>query len=109
MTDEQGNIVLEEWADASERVVFSEKILSKVHPWSNHHPYLYDLKMEIISFNGTVLEIVPYRIGFCRIYLEKIRSVRLNGERLILNGVNRHEWNPDSGRTISMEDIEMGY
>ena len=29
----------------------------------------------------------------------------LNGERLIINGVNRHEWNPKTGRCIGLEDM----
>jgi len=30
----------------------------------------------------------------------------LNGKRLVLVGVNRHEWNPHSGRCIGREDME---
>ena len=30
----------------------------------------------------------------------------LNGQRLVIHGVNRHEWNPGTGRSIGMEDME---
>ena len=35
----------------------------------------------------------------------------LNGKRLVLVGVNRHEWNPKTGRCIGMEemDVEQAY
>ena len=106
LADAKGTVLLEETEAAQEQVVFAKKTLSSVYAWDHHHPYLYDLKVEVISFNGTVLEIVPYRIGFCRISLGSDRIMRLNGERLIIHGVNRHEWNPDSGRVISMEDMK---
>ena len=31
----------------------------------------------------------------------------LNGERIVFNGVNRHEWNPERGRAIGMEDMQQ--
>ena len=31
-------------------------------------------------------------------------KIKLNGRRLIINGVNRHEWNAKSGRCISEND-----
>ena len=54
--------------------------------------------------DGTVCEVVPYEIGFRRFEL-KDGLLLLNGERLMLNGVNRHEWNPDTGRAIGMADM----
>lgn len=32
--------------------------------------------------------------------------MKLNGERLVICGVNRHEWNAASGRCISLEDMK---
>ena len=29
----------------------------------------------------------------------------LNGERVVFNGVNRHEWNAEKGRAIGPEDM----
>ncbi len=29
----------------------------------------------------------------------------LNGERVVFNGVNRHEWNPEKGRAIDADDM----
>ena len=34
------------------------------------------------------------------------KVVLLNGKRLIINGVNRHEWNMNSGRTITKQDMK---
>ena len=32
--------------------------------------------------------------------------MRLNGQRLVIRGVNRHEWNPETGRAIGIQDMQ---
>ncbi len=52
-----------------------------------------------------LVEVIPYDIGFRRIeIIDKI--IYLNGKRLIITGVNRHEWNPKTGRCIGLEDMK---
>ena len=46
------------------------------------------------------MEIVPYEIGFRRIAMDH-GIMTLNGKRLILHGVNRHEWSAEGGRVIT--------
>lgn len=78
--------------------------LESVNPWDNHTPYLYQTFLEIRNENGELLEVVPYRVGFRRIeIIDKV--MYLNGKRLIIVGVNRHEWNAKTGRCIGMEDM----
>ena len=53
---------------------------------------------------GSLVEVIPYDIGFRRIeIIDKI--IYLNGKRLVITGVNRHEWNPKTGRCIGLEDM----
>ena len=47
---------------------------------------------------------MPYDVGFRRIEIRD-QVILLNGKRLIINGVNRHEWNARTGRVIGMEDM----
>ncbi len=78
--------------------------LPNVKPWDNHDPYLYRAFVEIVNESGEVVEIVPYNIGFRRIeIIDKV--MHLNGKRLILVGVNRHEWSAKTGRCIGMEEM----
>ena len=80
-----------------------EKI-ENVTMWDNHNPYLYQAFVEIMNEEDELLEVVPYKIGFRRI--EMIDKVMyLNGKRLIIVGVNRHEWNAKTGRCIGMEEM----
>ena len=88
----------------NELIAFVSNEITQVNKWDNHNPYLYQVFIEILDDNGTLLEIIPYKIGFRRI--EIINKVMyLNGKRLIIVGVNRHEWNPKSGRCIKFEDM----
>lgn len=83
----------------------AEADVADVHPWDNHDPYLYQAYVEVLNENDEVLEVVPYKIGFRRIeIIDKV--IYLNGKRLVLVGVNRHEWNPRSGRVIGMDEMK---
>lgn len=87
-----------------ESLCFGPILLSNITPWDNHHPYLYTLVIELLDSNGELVEIVPYPIGFRRIEL-KDKLILLNGKRLIINGVNRHEWSATRGRAITQEEM----
>ena len=78
--------------------------LETVELWDNHDPYLYHAYVELKAEDGSLAEVIPYDIGFRRIeIIDKI--IYLNGKRLIITGVNRHEWNPKTGRCIGLEDM----
>ena len=78
--------------------------LETVRLWDNHDPYLYHAYVELKAEDGSLVEVIPYDIGFGRIeIIDKI--IYLNGKRLVITGVNRHEWNPKTGRCIGLEDM----
>ena len=71
-----------------------------VRPWSHEDPFLYLLEIRVKNVRGEIVEIVPYEIGFRRIAMDH-GIMTLNGKRLILHGVNRHEWSAEGGRVIT--------
>ena len=83
-----------------------EQMLTQVVPWDNHYPYLYEAVIELTDGDGKLLEVVPYKIGFRRLEIVD-KVIHLNGKRLILNGVNRHEWSARSGRCITKEEMKQ--
>ena len=85
---------------------FEGEDIGCVIPWDHHNPYLYTLVIRIFDEKGALTELVPYRIGFRRIEI-KDGVILFNGKRIIFNGVNRHEWNAERGRCITMEDMEF--
>ncbi len=84
--------------------------LRNVIPWCYKYPYLYKIEIEVFDIEGNLLEIIQNDIGFRRIEIESIHEEKIimfNGERLIINGVNRHEWSPESGRSISEQEMRV--
>jgi len=80
------------------------KELPGVHTWSAEIPYLYTLYLTLKDKNGNVLEVVPQRVGFRSIEI-KGSDFLVNGKRVFLKGVNRHEHNPTQGHTLTKEDM----
>ena len=109
LKDAKKRVVIEKKApfvkEKNEYIVCVEAAVDEVTSWDNHNPYLYEVIVEILDENDEILEIVPYEVGFRRI--EMIDKVMyLNGKRLVIVGVNRHEWNPKTGRCIGMEEMK---
>lgn len=103
--DNDGNTLVNETHPVDSTVKVQDQFLENIHLWDNHDPYLYQLLIEIRDDEGNLVELVPYRFGFRRIEINKDHVVLLNGQRLIINGVNRHEWNAKRGRAITMDDM----
>lgn len=83
--------------------------ISKVQKWDVNAPYLYQLVVHVYKIlentsEKEIVEVIPQKIGFRRFEL-KDNLMQLNGKRLCIHGVNRHEWNPYHGRAISKEDM----
>lgn len=86
------------------KLELEQENMGPVQAWSHENPNLYRLEIRILSPEGQVVEVVPYDIGFRRIALHR-GVMELNGKRLIINGVNRHEWNAHSGRVVTEADM----
>ncbi|MEU5155975.1 glycoside hydrolase family 2 TIM barrel-domain containing protein [Glycomyces sp. NPDC021274] len=69
-----------------------------VEPWTAETPRLYDAVV------ATDAERVSLRIGFRTVAIED-GLLKVNGKRILLRGVNRHEWDPDNGRTLTVETM----
>jgi beta-galactosidase len=57
--------------------------------------------LTLLDPNGVAVDYESCRVGFRRIELSPDGVILLNGKRLVVRGVNRHEHHPDTGRTIS--------
>ena len=98
------NVTASKEVAADTEYILKEEKISKVIPWDNKNPHLYKLLITLCDENDNIIEKVPYDIGFRRIEI-KDKVISLNGSRLIINGVNRHEWNKASGRCIDIQDM----
>lgn len=105
LQDKEGKICLSRELSLAEEIALEPEELGEVTQWDNHNPYLYLLTVTLLNEEDKVVEVVTCPVGFCRIEI-KNKIILLNGKRLILNGVNRHEWNARKGRCIDRADMD---
>lgn len=77
--------------------------------WSPEHPHLYDLVIEVRDAAGALTEVVPQRVGIRRFGIEN-GVLSLNGDRVVFNGINRHEFGLNGrvpSRELAESDIRM--
>jgi len=89
--------------DSSNPVVFKAENL-KVKPWSAESPTLYDLQISLTDSQGNMVESFIQKVGFKRIEVVN-RQLLVNGKAVMFRGVNRHEWDPVLGRSITEESM----
>ena len=65
-------------------------------------PYLYKLLLTLKDAKGNVLEVIPWNVGFRQSEI-KGNQILFNGKKLMIKGVNRHEFDPDLGQVITRE------
>jgi beta-galactosidase/evolved beta-galactosidase subunit alpha len=70
--------------------------------WSAEAPYLYTLLINVRDASGSVVESVRQPWGLRKIDWDN-RSLRVNGKPIMLRGINRHEWDPELGRTQTLD------
>ncbi|MDE6635973.1 MAG: hypothetical protein K2K09_05130, partial [Lachnospiraceae bacterium] len=86
--------------NAKESMTVENKTTEIENPclWSVDHPYLYTVKIQLLE-NGEVIDTTDTKIGL-RWFEFTEKGFYLNGEKLKLRGVNRHEQWPWQGRAV---------
>lgn len=78
--------------------------------WSDEQPHLYTLLLVLRDAGGQVLEVERCSVGFRQVEIRD-GKVLVNGQAVYFKGVNRHEHDPRTGHTVSVEsmirDIEL--
>jgi beta-galactosidase len=72
--------------------------------WSAESPTLYTLTVQLIGSDGQSSEAISQRIGFREMTLTD-GQLLVNGKPVTYKGVNRHEFDPNTGRVISRESM----
>jgi beta-galactosidase len=81
-----------------------KKEIPSVKQWSAEIPYLYTLNIILKDSKGAVLEVIPQRVGFRSVEI-KGSDFLVNGKRVFIKGVNRHEHNARQGHTLTHADM----
>ena len=72
-----------------------------VRQWSAEEPNLYKLVL-VLKQGGRVLSYKSIRIGFKTVEI-KGNILCVNGRRVVIKGVNRHDFDPDNGWAVPRE------
>jgi beta-galactosidase len=72
--------------------------------WTAETPNLYTLLLVLYDKNNQVLEAVTHPVGFRKVEI-KDGSLLVNGVRVLIKGVNRHEHDPFTGHVVSEESM----
>lgn len=105
LQDQEGRVIREKTVEAVPEVSVDLGQIDDVVLWENKNPYLYHLTVMLEDKEAEMVETVPCVVGFRRIELRG-KVIYFNGRRLIINGVNRHEWSAGSGRCITLKEME---
>ena len=87
-----------------------EAHIANAHLWSAEDPYLYTLRLTLTDSTGHAVEQVEQRVGFRHVEIRG-GDLLVNGHKVRLRGVNRHEMDPVNGHVMTeermMEDIML--
>ncbi|MBI3745149.1 MAG: DUF4981 domain-containing protein [Chloroflexi bacterium] len=75
-----------------------------VTPWSSEVPTRYRLSVELRSPDGTTVETTALQVGFRTVEIAG-NDLLVNGRRIMIRGVNRHDFDPSTGRVVRLEDM----
>jgi beta-galactosidase len=110
LVDANGNKVYEEERKVdglTSNISFSSTI-NNVSKWSAENPYLYRYILKLIDKKST--QVVSKKIGFRKVEI-KDAQLMVNGQPLMVNGVNLHEHHGVKGhapdRETMLEDIKL--
>ncbi|MBP3711029.1 MAG: discoidin domain-containing protein [Bacteroidaceae bacterium] len=78
---------------------------SGVECWSAEHPKLYDLTLRLLDSDGNLVDLRACKIGFRTVSIRTDGALLINGKRLVVHGVDRHDFSQETGRTVSREEM----
>jgi beta-galactosidase len=85
-------------------VVRSKVRVGDVEPWSAEQPHRYRVVVELVDPAGEVADVVAVVVGFRSVEVGG-RELRVNGRPVLFRGVNRHDFHPETGRVLTLDDL----
>ncbi|MBO6188763.1 MAG: beta-galactosidase [Prevotella sp.] len=93
--------------DADGKVVGSglQQTIDGVKAWTAETPYLYTLIINVKK-GGKLQEVICQRVGFRHVEI-KGGQLLVNGQPILIKGVDRHELDPDGGYVMSVDRMRQ--
>ena len=73
--------------------------------WTQETPNVYDAMVELVQ-DGKPIEARPVDVGFRKVEIHD-RQYFINGRSIKMKGINRHEWDPETGFTLTRQRMEQ--
>ncbi len=87
-----------------------QQAFANVQFWNAETPHLYQVKLSLKGPNG-VVHTHTQRFGFRTMEVRERDGIYVNGQKVVLRGVNRHSFWPETGRTtskaVSIQDVQL--
>ena len=84
--------------------VRDEWVPGRVGTWSAESPVLHTVLVTLVDPRGNDVETVAVRTGFRSVEIRD-RSLLVNGRRVIIRGVNRHDHSPVNGKAVTVDEM----
>ncbi|MFO7683327.1 MAG: glycoside hydrolase family 2 TIM barrel-domain containing protein [Chloroflexota bacterium] len=81
-----------------------QSLISNPHKWTAETPHLYHLLLTLKDESGQIVEVRHSRVGFRQVEIRD-RQLWVNGRSILLKGVNRHDFDPRTGHTMTYERL----
>ena len=81
-----------------------DEFIKKPLAWSAECPHLYRLVVTLKNPDGEIIESTSTRIGFRSIEVRD-RMLLINGKRVLIKGVNRHDHHETKGKALDRETL----
>jgi len=104
LLDDEEEVILNKVYEKHEENFNITEEVKDVKLWSAEEPNLYKLYIKLLNNSGEVIEVITQRVGFREFKLED-KIMKINGKRIVFNGVNRHEFSMYHGRACKKEEI----
>ncbi len=109
LVDEENRRITMPAADVAVRagdevVLELEQPVVNPRKWSAEQPNLYTLLLALKDRGDRVMEVERCSVGFRQVDIRD-GQVHINGVPAVFRGVNRHEHDPDTGHTVSLESM----
>jgi len=72
--------------------------------WSAELPHRYIVRISLLNQNGKVIDSTEQWIGFRKVEVVD-GDLLVNGKRIMIQGVNRHDHHPDRGKAVTVQDM----
>ena len=106
----EGNKLVNDSHLRSGLVAFQVEVPQSIMAWSDESPTLYRLRVTLVQINPASanltcdIDVFTCKVGFRNIEIAN-RELLINGQPVLIKGVNRHDHSSTGGKTVSLREI----